>query len=180
MGTDIHAVFQSKKMSGWVDVDTTWDQRRHYFLFAWLAGVRNGFGFAGVRMHEPITPISEPRGLPKDFDRDDEDYMGEHNFSWLTAEEILAAPRPGVTRRYGVLDRDVYEAWDKKSCPSSYSGDVSGRDVVKHTPENITPETTHVQCEWVEDDSELDYFVQEVRRLRDEHSEVRLVFGFDS
>jgi hypothetical protein len=29
-----------------------------------LADVRNGLGFAGVKTHNPLTPISKPRGVP--------------------------------------------------------------------------------------------------------------------
>ena len=35
-------------------------------VFAALADVRNGYGFAGVPTHEAIKPISEARGLPED------------------------------------------------------------------------------------------------------------------
>jgi hypothetical protein len=72
MGTDVHAVWQAKKGDKWVDIESTWDQNRHYFLFAWLADVRNGFGFAGIPTHDPIKPISERRGLPDDFEGGEE------------------------------------------------------------------------------------------------------------
>lgn len=87
MGTDIHAVFQKRTPTGWEDVTSTWDQDRHYFLFAWLADVRNGFGFAGVRTHEPIKPIlAERRGLPGDFEVMDEDHP--MNRASLTSREV--------------------------------------------------------------------------------------------
>jgi hypothetical protein len=59
MGTDVHAVWQAKKDGKWVDIASKWEQKRHYFLFAWLADVRNGFGFAGVSTHDPIKPIAD-------------------------------------------------------------------------------------------------------------------------
>lgn len=40
---------------------------RNYDLFAMLAGVRNGRGFAGVVTGAGFNPISEPRGLPDDL-----------------------------------------------------------------------------------------------------------------
>jgi hypothetical protein len=74
MGCDIHSVFQARIDGEWVDVATFWDDERHYQLFAALADVRNGYGFAGVPYAEWIRPISAPRGLPKDF----EYYCWEH------------------------------------------------------------------------------------------------------
>lgn len=205
MGTDVHAVWQAKKDGRWVDIESTWDQRRHYFLFAWLADVRNGFGFAGVSTHDPIQPVAAQRGLPEDFDGGNEHptvleaidptrrewleeaekanpvaWMGDHSHSWLTADEILAAKRPGAVRKDGVLTREQYEKWDKVSEPGAWSGGVMGRDVITSMPSEITQRTTHVQVSWIRQDDGLDYFVNEVKRLKELHGEVRLVFGFDS
>lgn len=89
MGTDIHGVFQrrDKTTSQWVDVPSNYKQDRHYQLFAVLAGVRNGHGFARVRTGEAVKPIAEPRGLPKDFALIDE---GSHP---LTAIEHMDPSR---------------------------------------------------------------------------------------
>lgn len=67
MGTDIHGVFQRHNGAAWEDIASKYQQNRHYQLFAALAGVRNGVGFAGVPTGEAIKPIAEPRGLPADF-----------------------------------------------------------------------------------------------------------------
>ena len=69
MGTDIHGVFQrhDPATKTWHDVESKYEQGRHYQLFAVLAGVRNGTGFAGVVTGEPVEPISRPRGYPADF-----------------------------------------------------------------------------------------------------------------
>jgi hypothetical protein len=40
---------------------------RNYDLFAMLAGVRNGRGFAGIKTGDGFIPISEPRGWPADL-----------------------------------------------------------------------------------------------------------------
>jgi hypothetical protein len=205
MGTDVHAVWQAKKDGKWVDIESKWEQNRHYFLFAWLADVRNGFGFAGIPTHDPIKPISKPRGYPQDFNAEDDYYLvacveaidprrrewlepdeapaawlGDHSHSWLTADEILAAERPHNIRKDGVLTLDEYKAWDKVSEPDSWSGGVMGRGLVTSMPSEIGPETTHVQVSWIRQEDGLDYFVDEVRRLKELHGEVRLVFGFDS
>jgi hypothetical protein len=203
MGTDVHGIWQAKKNGKWHDVESTWDQSRHYFLFSWLAGVRNGFGFAGVTTYDPIKPISEPRGLPDDFEGGEEHpvadpkvmgrraeyiepgespvmWMGDHSHSWLTADEILAAERPGSIARTGVVTRAFYDAWDGKTPPESWSGGVSGRDIIVATAPNVPKEATHVRIKWTQSDAGLDYFVDEVRRLKELHGNVRLVFGFDS
>lgn len=63
MGTDIHVVVQVRENSIWKSVAAPWIYR-DYELFTRLCGV---MGVSG------ITPLSEPRGYPDDFDID------EHN-----------------------------------------------------------------------------------------------------
>ena len=201
MGCDIHGVWQKKVGDVWEDISSNYGQNRHYQLFAVLAGVRNGYGFAGVRTGDAIDPISEPRGLPKDFDVDVEVHpikdssiltpwrryydpsdlsvwMGDHSHSWLTADEMLEwyDHAPAVVHE-GVISRRDYEEWDGVSPPSDYCGGIPGRDVV------MFPEKgwTYVRVGWTASlATELAYFFDEVRRLREEHGEVRFVFGFDS
>lgn len=73
MGTDVHSVFQKKTPAGWEDVESKYDEGRHYALFAWIGNVRNGFGFAGVPTHDRIEPLSDRRGFPSDFEIVDEE-----------------------------------------------------------------------------------------------------------
>ena len=159
MGTDIHGVFQRHDAATgkWVDITSKFEENRHYQLFAVLAGVRNGCGFAGIKTGEPVVPIAEPRGLPEDFEvvngdshpiasfdylpawrqeyrtKDDEleVWMGDHSHSWLTADEMLAwfNNAPTVVQT-GILGRAVYEKWDRGSRPVSYCGGISGPGVV--------------------------------------------------
>jgi hypothetical protein len=107
-------------------------------------------------------------------------WMGDHSYSWLTADEILAAERPHHIRKDGVLSLAEYQKWDKVSQPEAWCGGVAGGNLVTSLPSEIGPETTHVQVSWIRQDDGLDYFVDEVRRLKELHGEVRLVFGFDS
>lgn len=179
MGTDIHGVWQAKKNGEWVDVESEWDQGRHYLLFAWLADVKNGYGFADIPTHVPIKPIAKPRGLPKDFKRRDSKWMGDYSYSWLTADEILNADRPQTVTRIGVVAIGEYKAWDHHTPFESWCGDRSGPGIVVSTEAQIGPSTTHVRAVWSAPDG-LDYFVNEVKRLKSIHGEVRLVFGFDS
>lgn len=189
MGTDIHGVFQAKVQSKWEDIESEYRGNRHYQLFAVLAGVRNGFGFAGVPTGEAVTPIRHPRGFPEDFKINDFDehngfWMGEHHQSWLTAEEILSWSPPTVFKT-GYISRYDYEKWDAKGSPESWSGGISGGGVVciedNSISKKLTPNWTHIRVEWRKDlKDELSYFFEEVKRLFNLHGEVRFVFGFDS
>ena len=211
MGTDIHGVFQKHDAGKWVDVPHNYDEQRHYQLFAVLAGVRNGRGFAGIRTGEPVTPISEPRGYPSDFELAEDDdhpiktieimsprrqkwhaeddplgiWMGEHSHSWLTSTEMLAwyDTAPAVVQT-GILSRAEYDAWDKTSPPASYCGGISGPGVIVIEEPQVGKtglDWTHVRVTWESPlKAELAYFFDEVRRLQEEHGEVRFVFGFDS
>lgn len=210
MGCDVHAVWQAKKEGKWVDVASLWDQDRHYFLFSWLAGVRNGYGFAGVPTYTPVKPIAEPRGYPEDFDveddyhaapieavdprraqwKDDDDklpdgryriWLGDHTHSWLSADEILATPSPDKVWRTGIVERAVFDSWDGHTPPKKWSGGISGAAIrVAEAPTEVKEESTHVRIWWLQPGDELKYFTDEVRRLKDEHGDVRVVFGFDS
>ena len=206
MGCDVHGVWQAKKDGKWVDIESSWEQDRHYFLFSWLANVRNGYGFAGIPTYSPIKPIAEPRGIPKDFECDGdfihpvprleilgsrseyhgkdeplEMWMGEHSHSWLTADEILAAPTPDKVWQTGVVPREFFDAWDGVNGPESWSGGISGKDVrVADSPTDVKEDSTHVRIWWIKAADTLKYFTDEVRRLKELHGEVRLVFGFDS
>jgi len=207
MGTDIHVAMQAKKNGEWETIPHQYNEDRHYFLFAWLADVRNGYGFAGVRTHNPIVPISQPRGLPEDLNLDDGDslsiadvsmmgrrgewlepgeapsiWMGDHSHSWLTADEILAAPKPGKTWRVGIVSRELFDKWDGHSEPESACGMIGGPGVkIAPSPIDVDEDSTHVRIYWVTDEgASVQYFVDEIQRLKDLHGEVRMVFGFDS
>ncbi|WP_051264701.1 hypothetical protein [Nakamurella lactea] len=67
---------------------------RNYDLFAILAGVRNGRGFAGTDLGDPTVPISEPRGIADDASeqyRAESDRWGVdgHSHSYFTLTELL-------------------------------------------------------------------------------------------
>lgn len=207
MGTDIHGIMQKRVNDQWEDIHFNFGEDRHYQLFAVLAGVRNGYGFAGCLTGEAVVPIAEPRGLPEDFTRDYdvhpvanpvvllpwqreeegpfEKWMGTHSFSWLTGQEMLDGyEKLPVVTKYGVLSRQEYEQWDKVSEPESYSGGVCGPDkVLVNSAEEAdrTPGWTYIRCTWQQGlKEELAYFFEEVRNLVQEHGEIRYVFGFDS
>ena len=209
MGTDIHSMWQKKTEKGWEDIENPYKERRHYQLFAVLAGVRNGYGCAGCPTGEAVEPISEPRGLPDDFDvyggmhpinsiefvpeEDREWYedrlevwMGDHSYSWLTADEMLEWYENAPTViQMGIIEREQYEIWDKKSSPESYCGGISGPNVLLinddlgDMKEHIN--WTHIRIKWKQNlNEELQYFFDIVKSQKEKYGEVRFVFGFDS
>lgn len=185
MGTDVHSAFQKRTESGWEDVESEYSGDRHYALFAWIGNVRNGFGFAGIPTHEKITPLSDGRGLPEDLEYDSDTVsgrdFGDHSYSWLSADEILTAKPPQIMRS-GIIGVEEFRKWDGVSAPDGWCGGIHGPKVVlAETAAEVTVQTTHVRIEWLEDTREsFAYFIDEVRRLKDLHGEVRFVFGFDS
>lgn len=201
MGTDIHTIFQAKQNNEWYDIPHNYNEQRHYSLFAWLADVRQGNSY--------IKPISEPRGLPADFQiNEDNDHntaleniepdlreyytdkypyggsknMGYHSFSWLLGSEILAA-QPQPVAKQGIISVNYYRTWDKVSPPESYAADVSGGSTHVVTPDVVGyyKSATHVRVCWIAHlDRKFKYFTDEIRRLMEIHGEIRIVFGFDS
>lgn len=201
MGTDIHGVFQKhNKENEWVDLETKYDFNRHYLLFAFVGGVRNGFGFAGVKTGEYVKPLAERRGYPSGFLVDDYDdygstWMGDHSHSWFSIKEYftrLAEVKGAI--QTGVIARPHYEEWVKtypdhetRKSPSSYSGGVYGPGVIVINDNEVEkqkqPDYTYVRVEWTVDlNEEFGYFTKELERLVAEHEteDIRFVFGFDS
>ena len=71
----------------------TWCHR-NYNLFAILADVRNGIGFAGIDTGEGFIPISAPKGLPDDVTAEVKQWsdgwgVDGHSHSFLTLAEIF-------------------------------------------------------------------------------------------
>lgn len=98
-----------------------WDMREHrldrnYGLFAILADVRNGAGFAGVDTGDPIEPIDMPRGWPDDLSAESVQYVVpclEHTPTWFSLEELQ--------RFDWDHHHQVHRAWCRRSL-SSWNG----------------------------------------------------------
>lgn len=216
MGTDIHGIVQSrwpateecKEPSKWL-FEGEIEDGRNYVVFAILAGVRNGFGFAGVETHNPIEPIAEPRGLPCDFElRDgmfakhgwlsDEFYekcpeekdrdlvwFGDHSFSWLTLQEVMGFDWSQPLDRCGIISREVYEnGYDSENGPEEWSGGISGPGIVVVNEHGYKPKGwTHIKVYWTTPIAEsCKVFTRWLHYMaaKCEGRETRIVFGFDS
>jgi len=164
MGCDIH-IYTEKRVNGkWISADnwkkSEWAESdadlsvtpeiyegRNYNLFAILADVRNGRGFAGIKTGEGFTPISPPKGLPEDVSEQvkaasDRYGCDGHSHTFLTVAEIMAFDWTQTSKLEGCVDAENFEEWDRwrrarGEGPESYSGDTFGRDIVHLTPEQM-------------------------------------------
>lgn len=125
--------------------DWAWDGR-NYDLFAILANVRNGYGFAGVKTGSGFIPILQALGI---LTYDDDTYIrrgipinvsefvqtafyewGEdgHTPTWLTIQELVDYPlwTTGLTVKTGWVNQAEYETFLKNGKPNGWSGGVSG------------------------------------------------------
>jgi hypothetical protein len=114
------------------------DPGRNYDLFAMLADVRNGSGFAGCDTgdgFEPILGRDEPtRGYPGDASdyakaRAYEYGADGHSHSWLTVAELKAYDWDQETAHRGIVSADQYIVFREKGQPDSYAGGVMGPGV---------------------------------------------------
>ena len=188
----------------------TWQtDHRNYVLFAILANVRNGFGFAGCNIFTPLESLlTEPMDLPDDIRYSphykssspgynsgsyDDIWMGEHSHGVLTADEILSYDFQRRLTEFGVVDMENLQLIAAGKQPRDYCGDIWGRGVKKHPRIDMTEgktfivnpsDYTHFEVMW--DGRELiEYvrdFIDEVRAKVDANPDydIRIVFGFDS
>lgn len=158
MGCDIHSFVEVKRKGKWVAVkkvasdwydaeDEPNDYKhpfskhpisnRNYDLFAILANVRNGSGFAGCDTGDGFEPISMPRDLPADVSPEvkrESDRMGEdgHSHSWLKLRELLDDKYwQKTTKHRGWVNVFEYSKFKQNGKPSGWCGGVSGGNV-KH------------------------------------------------
>lgn len=155
MGTDIHLAVQARLNDKWEDTNThvpAHARERNYELFAFLADVRNGYGFAGVKTGEPVVPQFADRGLPDG--EGERDYLGDHSFTWATLRELYEAPWDTTFTSTGVVYESTYLAWDRTGSPRSWCGGIMGKDIVvideAAYPAHIKApnERTHIRVTW--------------------------------
>ena len=171
MGCDIHMVVQVRRDGAWETVKVpnldykegslnSWEQvaesfrgysDRNYNVFAMLADVQNGHGFAGCDTGDGFTPIAEPRGFPEDFELSyiDEEgnesdrrrapeyhqgvWMGEHSYTWVTLAELKNYSWDKTTKLRGWVNGNQLKAMREEglSQPKEWCGDVFGARVQK-------------------------------------------------
>jgi len=179
-----------------------WYHNRNYSVFAVLANVRNGYGFAGVRTSSGFNVISEPRGLPEDISYELEGYLQsrvEHTPTWLNLQEVEEFDWSQTTTHCGVVNAREYVEFKENGKPSSWCGGVSGPNVTHVSNEEMDkyladggklPEKNswsspgfYTTVEW---EQTYEYscgdFLEAMKRLRTEYPKdnIRLVFYFDS
>lgn len=157
MGCDIHAAIEYRNGNRWHALLIPnkyfgrWEDEkkmtaklpinRDYDLFAILANVRNGHGFAGVKTGDGFDSITGTdtvplRGVPEDISEEAEAVLsGEHSPTWVTLSEILAFDWTRSTTHCGVVTAVEFEEWDRmkewRPGPLSWCGDVTGPSVRK-------------------------------------------------
>lgn len=207
MGTDIHMLVEEHVGDLWVPlaVPEDWPQPswwepsygrdwyadRNYDLFAILADVRNGRGFAGIETGSGWRPISVPRGLPADVHRETRDGdLGDHSLTWLHLSEILDYPWDvEATVKRGVIDirewRRMQATGERR--PKSYAGDVWGNkvEILQFTDERLKDPALdhpnlHIEYRWPLKASEACAGFYKLLPRFEKLGDVRLVFGFDS
>ncbi|MDX0007784.1 hypothetical protein GOB40_13685 [Sinorhizobium meliloti] len=160
MGCDIHFYVEKKVDGQWVTADK-WTQDeydddgvlhvdykeayysgRSYNLFAILADVRNGRGFAGVKTGEGFNPIAEPRGVPEDacaeYRANVERYGCDgHSHSYFTLAELLAYDWTQTTKQQGWVNPLEWARWRDYGKPNGWCGDIGGGNVRHLTNEEF-------------------------------------------
>lgn len=191
MGCDIH-IYTEKYVNGkWLHADGTqknkyfgkWKDEpefcrapiyngRNYNLFAILADVRNGSGFAGCYTGSGFIPIHEPKGLPDDVSdeiREAADDWGSdgHSHSYFTVKELLQYKHwndgttsdlygiiPATKHDCGPMDSITYQEWRKnRGKPDTYFI-CGGKDI------EVVSEARYLELEkqgWL--DNSKKYFV---------------------
>ncbi len=171
MGCDIHLYVEVRENNQWkacgpwkVDerdrrddeqeceqvADIPYDRKlftgRCYPLFAILADVRNGRGFAGCDTGDPFVPIDSPKGLPLFVtekvkavsDRWDCD---GHSHSWFSVAELLAFDWTQLATRRGWVNGGQFEEWERlkqwNPSPPGWCGGVSGGGIEKVSVEEM-------------------------------------------
>lgn len=143
---------------------------RNYNLFAILADVRNGYGFAGVSTGKGFEPLAPNRGIPEDASPEAKELseswgIDGHSHTWISLKEILDTGwQKKVTTLYGVIRYDEYLVWKQRCAdagaavaPESNCGGVFGTELRTVTMDvadglvDLTPEDaekTYVRVAW--------------------------------
>ena len=163
---------------------------RNYWEFAVLAGVRN---------HDGIEPISDPKGVPdnvSDEIRQEIDDWGDdgHSHSYLTAEEISKYNINTPMIHSGYISCKQYEEFLNGKLPTLWSDGIGGCNVIEASNDECLkaqqdhPELyIYTKIEWSEPAIEVAAFLfgsclkQLMNRSKNgSGNDVRIVFWFDN
>jgi hypothetical protein len=134
---------------------------RNYDLFAVLADVRNGTGFAGVDRGDRIEPIAEPKGVPsdatpewlKEVERWGVDF---HSHSYFTVAELLSYDWDKLMFHRGYIEAaDYLKLRGTNEQPLGWSGGISGGKVKTVSAAEYDDLLAAGKL-----DADLDYYVQ--------------------
>lgn len=155
MGCDIHFFVEKKVDGAWqLQGEVAPDNEgwpgftgpkfydgRNYNLFAILADVRNGWGFAGIKTGEGFKPIGDARGVPEDASEGYKQLVNGwgvdgHSHSHFLLRELLDYDWTQTTQLQGWCNMSEWRRWSRWNRrnglgPDQYSGAVSGAGV-KH------------------------------------------------
>lgn len=201
MGCDIHAAIEFRRNGHWEAIPL--DLNRDYDMFAILANVRNGEGFAGCKTASGFRSISDGRGLPEDISETArEAAWGDHSDTWVMLDEILQYDWTEKVTHYGVVNSIEFEEWDRMKrwvpAPKSYCDDVVGANVtkieveemrqyVRRTPREDLSRNVYCRISWNETTAEsgaqiwrkvLPLMLKLSREVGNDN--VRMVMNFDS
>lgn len=145
---------------GYLFAKSSYYNGRNYDLFAILANVRNGYGFAGCPTGAGFNPIAQPKGVPEDATAEYREIVERwdldgHSHSHFTLRELLNYDWTQTTQKQGLTAFAEWERWvgwrrNHDQCPESYCGGVSGGSV------------KHIEAE------QMDELVKTYRSLRSE------------
>lgn len=146
-----------------VDYEDRFYSGRNYNLFAILADVRNGSGFAGCDTGDGFSPISEPKGIPEDvcsfIQSESDGWAGDgHSHSYFTVEELLAYDWTQTTTVRTMIDLKTYTQWansDKasgvypeKSCSGVGGTKINEDSVLSYINETYKPDIPFTKMTW--------------------------------
>lgn len=176
---------------------------RNYNLFAILADVRNGYGFAGVSTGRGFNPISSPKGVPEDASPEYLEYVESmgvdgHSHSYHTLKDLLDYNWHQTTTHYGVISEEQYKDWTPGTEPDLYCGAIYSQNVIMVSQEemddvikgNLAKDNTkeyYTKVSWASTYKEsvnffYDNCIEALKELSedDEGEDVRIVFFFDN
>lgn len=202
MVMDIHVVLEKQVDGKWLEIEPDWKVDRHYKLFTWLSA-------CNVRDHRVKPILTKVRGLPEDYNPEEQYFCGEEatgwvgrngkplgymDFNWLLSTEIIEAfdniedfVQDGCLLHTDYQDREpneVFAVW--------YDTDLRpmrGEVVLTEAEYEMQQGAFHpdiryyVKTKWLVPKTvtqeNFKKFVDSIRELHATHGEFRLTMGFD-